>query len=333
MSTRIDYLAARFFTNNQKDRMRIAVIDMGTNTFHLLLAEVSDKGYEVLHRDRVPVKIGEGGISRGIIAEAAMERAVSTLKAFRRTIDEAGADRIFATATSAVRSAANGEELKKRVKTETGIEIRIIGGDEEAEAIYEGVRNALDLGEQPSLILDVGGGSIEFVIGNRDEIYWEQSFEMGGQRLLDKFHQSDPISDDDLNLLTGYLESNLQPLLTACDRYQPQVLVGSSGTFDTLSDIFRNEENISLESDATELPLTVEGFERIYKKLISLPREDRLNIPGMIEMRVDMIVVACVLVKFVVDRIGIGQIRVSSFALKEGILMRILDSIKTEKLH
>ncbi len=311
--------------------MRIAVIDMGTNTFHLLLAEVVGSTYQVLYRDRVAVKIGQGGITEGIINPSAIERALTTLKAFKSKIDEFGIDKTYTTATSAMRSARNGVDVANRIYKETGIEVRIISGDEEAEAIYFGVNKALDLGQNPSLIMDVGGGSIEFIIANKFEIFWKQSFEMGGQRLLDKFHRTDPITEKELNLLNDFIEKNLNPLIQACRTFKPKTLVGSSGTFDTLSDIYRINEGITIDKDATELPLTVEGFKNIYNQLISLKREERLQIPGMIEMRVDMIVVAGALVHFILEKISLDTIRVSSYALKEGILMKTIESILAAK--
>ncbi len=311
--------------------MRIAVIDMGTNTFHLLLAEVVDRNYTVLHRDRVAVRIGAGGITEGFINPEAIQRALTTLKQFKTKAQELEIDQIFATATSAVRSAINGQEIVNLILRETDIEIKIISGDEEAEAIYFGVSKALNLGLDSSLIMDVGGGSIEFIIGNQIEIFWKQSFEMGGQRLLDRFHQSDPMGDGDINSMNTFIEENLDPLFKICDKYNPGTLIGSSGTFDTLSEIYSQKEGITIDSDSTELPLSVEGFKGIFSKVISSTRDERLQIPGMIEMRVDMIVVAGALVNCIIEKIGIERIRVSSFALKEGILMKTIESLVATK--
>ena len=312
--------------------MKIAIIDMGTNTFHLLLVEVMNEGYRVLERDRIAVKIGEGGITEGIITDEAIKRAIATLKEFNLKIKAHNAERVFATATSAVRSAANGRELVQIIKKETGIDVRIISGDEEAEAIYYGVSKAMDLGMDTSLIVDVGGGSIEFIIGNREQIFWKRSFEMGGQRLLDKFHRSDPLDKEEIGLLKQFINDSLIELIEACQEFKPSVLVGSSGTFDTLSDIYSVRKNIEKQDDWTELPLTIEGFNEIFGELVSKNRAERLKIPGMIEMRVDMIVVASVLVKFIIDELGIQDIRVSSFALKEGILMKTIESLPISKV-
>ena len=174
--------------------MKIAVIDMGTNTFHLIIAEVTETSHEILHKERVAVKIGENGITKGIITDQAWIRALSTISSFKETMDQNGVKAIFATATSAVRNASNGEALTEEIKKQTGIETKIISGEQEAKTILNGVKEAIELGDEKSLIMDIGGGSIEFIIANQDETFWLKSFEVGGQRLVEKFHNQDPIS-------------------------------------------------------------------------------------------------------------------------------------------
>ena len=158
--------------------MRVAIIDLGTNTFHLMLAEVSKKSYSIFFRERVPVKIGEKGINKGEITPEAWERVISALKGFKATIDENDINEVFGTATSAIRNASNGKELVAEIYSQTGIEIEIISGLREAELIHLGAKEALDLGEEMSLIMDIGGGSIEFIISNQDRVFWMESFEV-----------------------------------------------------------------------------------------------------------------------------------------------------------
>ncbi len=147
------------------------------------------------------------------------------------------------------------------------------------------------LGTSNSLIVDVGGGSVEFIIGNHQNIQWKDSFEIGAQRLMDKFHLHDPILDHELESLNSFLDTQLVSLVSAMERYQPETLVGSSGSFDTLSHIHCLKLGLEKTDDPEQL-LTKEGFQEIHQKIILKNRGDRLKIPGMIEMRVDMIVVA-----------------------------------------
>ncbi|MEM9324173.1 MAG: Ppx/GppA phosphatase family protein [Bacteroidota bacterium] len=307
--------------------MKVAVIDMGTNTFHLMIVEIHEGGFTFLHRERNPVKIGENGINEGYISEAAMERAKKAILAFKVIIDSHQVDQIKATATSAIRNAKNGSKLALEIEALTGIKIRIISGLEEAELIYFGVQQALDIGDKPALIMDIGGGSIEFVIGTGEKILWKQSFEIGGQRLLERFHRTDPITDLEVHSLNHYLDSELQELVRQAEKFSPSALIGSSGTFDTLSDIYLQSTGAEKGDHTTEFPLTYEAFQSIYNALTSTDRAGRLAIPGMIPMRVDMIVVASILVRYVLERLNLREIRVSAYALKEGVL---LHSIKNQ---
>jgi exopolyphosphatase/guanosine-5'-triphosphate,3'-diphosphate pyrophosphatase len=307
--------------------MKIAVIDMGTNTFHLLIVEVEGKKFSTIYREKSAVKIGEKGINEGVIIPEAADRALATLKRFKAAIDTMEVTHVFATATSAIRNAINGKELVLRIKKEVGLEVRIISGIEEAEYIYYGVAHALNLGQEPSLIMDIGGGSIEFIIGNANSALWKHSFEIGGLRMVEQFHKNDPILFSEIEQVEQYLASHLTLLFQKVIEFQPTTLVGSSGTFDTLSDIFRITNSIEKSIASTEVPLTLAGFDIIYKQIIDKSRAERLAIDGMIELRVDMIVVATILIDFVLKNTKIKNIRVSSYALKEGVLLNTIHSL------
>ena len=298
---------------------RFAIIDLGTNTFHLLIAEVNQRGVQIIHKEKQSVKIGENGISNGLIDQLAQERAIRTLQGFKEKIKHQDVQHVHATATSAFRNASNGHTLALEILNQTGIKIKIINGHDEAQLIYQGVKQALKLETKDALIVDIGGGSVEFIICNQISAKWIRSFEIGAQRLMDKFHHHDPITPDEVKHLENYLDTMLSPLAEAMDKYKPTTLIGASGTFDTLSQIFRIKEDLS-KSDAPEQPLSIVGYQQIHQEIIDKNREGRMTIPGMIEMRVDMIVVASVLINYLLSRFGINSIKVSSYALKEGLL-------------
>ena len=232
--------------------------------------------------------------------------------------------KVYAFGTSALRNARNRKEIVDRIKSEHGFDVKVISGEEEARLIYLGVKSAIDLGSEKSLIIDIGGGSVEFIIGNASEIFWKQSFEIGAQRLLEEYHQHDPITPSELTALQAHFESMLPPLFDALKKHKPSTMVGSSGTFDTLSDIYCIEQGIAKENGAPETPLTFDGFHRIYQELLIKNRAERMQIPGMIELRVDMIVVACALIDYLLTKYTFKQVRVSSYALKEGVLADII---------
>ncbi len=308
--------------------MKIAIIDMGTNTFHLMLAEVTKDSHQIFHKDRVAVKIGENGINNNKITPEAWDRALNTILTFKEKIATSNISQVYSTATSAIRNAENGESLINEIEQATGIKTQIISGKKEAELILAGTKRALDLGEEKHLIMDIGGGSIEFIIADASKTHWLRSFEVGGQRLVEKFHHTDPISSEELSSLSDYFATELSELIEQCAIHQPKTLVGCSGTFDTLSDIYCARENCEIEDNQTELPFPISSFDSIYQDMITKTRSERLAIPGMIEMRVDMIVVASALIDFLIKTLAIQKLRVSAFALKEGVLFEAIDAVR-----
>ncbi|MEM1408141.1 MAG: exopolyphosphatase [Bacteroidota bacterium] len=303
----------------------IAIIDCGTNTFHLLIVKLQGADPMVLHQEKRVVKIGEGGINNKKITKEAQQRAIDALQHFKIKIDELRVDKVYAFATSAFRNASNGLQLKKQILKETNIDLSIIDGGKEAELIYRGVFSAMEVGTEPVLTIDIGGGSVEFIIATGTEILWKKSFEIGAQRLMDLFHKHDPILETEVDALESYLGDTLGALFEASERFQPNTLIGSSGTFDTLSAIYCQVASLVITEEQTETPLTIPAYHRIHEQLITKGRAGRLAIPGMIEMRVDMIVVASCLVDFLLKRISFQRIRVSKYALKEGVLAQIVD--------
>ena len=299
---------------------RIAVIDLGTNTFHLFIVEIEGEALRTLYKEKIAVKIGKGGISKGRIAADAWKRAIHTLRIFRTVIDLFEVKVVKGVATSAIRSAKNGADLIADIKEKTNIDIQVISGTEEAELIFEGVKAAMELPDSPQLVMDIGGGSVEFIIGNKDEIYWRHSFEIGAQRLLDQFHQTDPIPEASVNALYEHATEALKPLTDAIAKYKPSGLIGCSGTFDTLKEIYLNREGLTESEDSKVFALPAVHYEQIHQELMIKDREARLKIPGMVTLRVDMIVVASCLIHFVLSHLHASSITACSYALKEGLL-------------
>lgn len=306
--------------------MKQAIIDLGTNTFHLLIAETDGNKPTILFRESIPAKIGQAGINQGIITEEGIGRALGVLTHFRQVLDQHAIDpeQVMAIGTSAIRVARNQQEFIDRVRQATGIPIRVISGDQEAAYIYQGIRAAGALDETTALVMDIGGGSVEFILGNQSRVFWKQSFEIGGQRLRERFMTTDPISVSSIRRLHDYFQEQLLPLANAIHQYQPAVLVGSSGSFDTLVDMcYMHEQDNLPDPDQATFTLPIEEFYRAYELLITKNHADRMQIPGMIELRVDMIVVAVCLIDYVLKTYGISQIRTSTYSLKEGVLASV----------
>lgn len=304
---------------------KIAILDLGTNTFHLMIASLTERGCQIVLKEKSYVKIGEDGISRGIITKPAKSRAIKAVEWFAEILKDYSVEEVIAYGTSALRNAANGRALIRDIYNATGIRINLLSGSQEAKYIYRGVRQAVDLGDSISLIMDIGGGSVEFILGNAHTILWKKSFEIGAQRLLDKFHRSDPVTRNDLTRLNHYLEQELKPLVTAVETARPKTLIGSSGTFDTLSDIYALKKNFRKDPARTERVIPMKAFLEIHEEIVIRSREERLAMPGMAEMRADMIVMASSLVHFAVTRLGITRMKASSYSLQEGILFSLID--------
>ena len=314
---------------------KIAIIDIGTNNFLLLIVEKNidnqkfdaSSGFKILHKSKVFAFIGRGGIQQQIIAPDAFERTIGYLMEFKKIIDSFECNVVRAIATSAIRNAKNGEELVGEVRRLTGIQIEVIDGNREADLIYKGVKSYLRI-EETSLIMDIGGGSVEFIIGRGEQIFWKQSFEIGAQRLLYDFHQKDPIPNEQIEALGVYLERTLQPLFQAVKIFPLKTLIGSAGSFDTIVDIYCMQEQIPntlKETKEFELPLA--AYFSIHQELVGKNNEERIQIDGMLGDRAEMIVVASCLIYFVSTRLGIEKMRVSAASLKEGVLWEWLHNI------
>ena len=306
--------------------MKLAVLDLGTNTFHLLIAKVNpDHSFEILFRNRAVVKLGKGGISENRIADAPFKKGIKTIQHFNEQIKKLGNNKIFAFATSAIRSSTNGGEFVKKVKNETGIEIKIISGDEEAELIYYGVRQCVQMDERPALIMDIGGGSTEFIIANHTTVFWKQSFNIGAARLIDQFHLSDPILNKEMISIQRHLEKVLQPLNAAMDKFPVSKLIGSSGSFDTLAEMtsFRFRKRNMLKAK-TSYQFNLVEYDKIHKWLLKSTTQMRMKAKGLIKMRVDMIVASSICTTYVLKKFMLKEMVQSKYALKEGALWKII---------
>lgn len=315
-------------THNQQT---IAAIDIGTNTAHLLLVALPEQReiftpFRILHKEKIATKIGEGGISNGMITQAAQERLFKALFQFKEVLEhyEVKPESVFTIATSAFRSAKNSKSIVEQVKQQTGLCIEIISGEQEAEYIYYGVKTALKIGKGNALIMDIGGGSVEFILCNEEKMLWKQSFEIGAQRLLDRFMKNEIISPEEIQNLNRYLEKTLEPLTQELQKYPATVLIGCSGTFDTIDDINHIRKHKKLNLNAKESAFSYQDFASIHQDFLHKNHQERLAIPGMTPMRADMIVVASCLLNFVLCHYNITQIRVSHYALKEGVISKAL---------
>jgi exopolyphosphatase/guanosine-5'-triphosphate,3'-diphosphate pyrophosphatase len=305
---------------------RVAVMDLGTNTFHLLIAEGDATNLSEIIHEQEPVKLGEGGINKGLIQTAAFERGINTMKRYHELIVQNNVTQVRAIATSALRNAANGQEFIDKVKEQTGISIELINGDEEAAYIYKGVKACRCLSDANSLIVDIGGGSVEFIICNNDGIKWKQSFEIGAARLMDKFHQTDPIPKESITELTQYLGNRLKDLFAATANYTIDNIIGSSGVFETYAGLIeKGKGNLFDLKTAKYYEFEKATLLATIEKLITSSHRERVAMQAIIPIRIDMIVTASILTRFVIERLGIEKVAMSTYSLKEGVMAEMIN--------
>ncbi len=307
-----------------KPAMRAAIIDLGTNTFNLLVFERGGEGLRILHSEELPVFLGKGGIEKGTITDDAFERGLEALRKHKATAIAHGASRITAFGTSALRNAGNGADFVRRAEEGLEITISVIPGDQEAELILAGVRLAVPFGPQPSLVMDIGGGSTEFILATNKALMWKRSFELGVTRLRERIPISDPITVEEEARIARHLDDRLEALYAVVERQEPHVLVGSAGSFDTLAHIIAAEQGVALSPDATTLPFSALEFDAIKDRLLRMTREERLRVPGLPEHRVETIPYALISIERVLIAGEIRELAWSKYALKEGAAARMI---------
>jgi exopolyphosphatase/guanosine-5'-triphosphate,3'-diphosphate pyrophosphatase len=306
--------------------MRIAIIDLGTNTFNILIVETENSNtYKQIFQTKIAVKLGEGGINKGFIAPIPFQRGIDALVQYKLVLDDYNVEKVFAFATSAIRSASNGNDFVSIAKQKAAIDIQVISGDKEAELIYYGVRSAVKMTNDTSLIIDIGGGSTEFIIANKENVFWKQSFLLGAARLLERFNPSDPITDQEIEDVKGYLKQELQPLFEAVKKYPITELIGSSGSFDSLAEMIAHRfYTPEILKNITEYEFQMDDCSAIYDIIIKSTKAERTAMKGLVQMRVDMMVISSILVHFVVAEFEIEKMRLSTYSLKEGVLHDVL---------
>lgn len=298
--------------------MRSAIIDLGTNTFNLLVYERGAEGLRIVHSAELPVFLGRGGIEQGLISDEAFNRGLEALRRHKQTATGMGVDLIRGFGTSMLRNARNADRFVRRAKDELGIPIAIIPGDQEAELILAGVRQAVPFGTQPALVMDIGGGSIEFILATDKALMWKRSFELGVTRLREHIPITDPITVEEEARIAQHLDDRLEALYAVVERQEPHLLIGSAGSFDSLARIIAAERSDSLSEEALGLRFSSLEFDALKDRLLRMPRAERLLVPGLPEHRVDTLPYALIAIDRVLLAGGIRELAWSRYALKEG---------------
>ncbi|MGH7253626.1 MAG: Ppx/GppA phosphatase family protein, partial [Nitrospiraceae bacterium] len=305
---------------------KLAVLDIGTNSIHLVLAEVEpDFSYKILDRFKDMTRLGDGAFKNRRLSDAAMARGLEVIRTLATLASNKGYERIEAVATSAVREARNGGEFLEEVARQTGLTVRVVTGQEEARLIYLGVRHSMDLSDRPALVVDVGGGSVELIAGNRETMVQGQSLKLGAIRLKDLYLEQDPPTKPMLRDMGKAIDAQLQSALKHFKTKQFDRLVGTSGMIGNLAEIIylrRTGRPIPQLNLATVTLKEVAAVERL---LIDTRPKARLAIPGLDPKRVDTLLPATTVVRSLMDHLDQDQMTISDKAIRDGLIYDFIE--------
>ncbi len=307
------------------DGQVVAAIDVGTNSFHLLVARVVDAGgFEPVAREKEVVRLGSGSGDMKVLQPDAIDRGVAALRRFRQIADISGA-RIVAVATSAVREAENRDAFLDRVREEAGIEVEPISGLEEARLVYLGALAALPVYEQQGLFVDIGGGSTELVIGHAGEVVEATSLKLGAIRLTSGFFAEEPATKRAVEECRRHVASTLSAPARRLRRHGFEVAVGSSGTIRNLAEMVEARRRPGSPATARGLSFSRDELAATVKELAAAKRaKDRAKLPGLDPARADIILGGALLLEQVFAALRIDEMVVSDYALREGVLVDAL---------
>ncbi len=303
--------------------MRIAVIDLGTNTCNLLVAEINCEGFSLLWQSKQLVKLGDNKIRDNEISPEATVRVLKSFRIQKEVIEKFKVEKVAVLATSAVRSAENKIQFLDELSMKSGWIIKVISGEREAELIFKGVLFAFREFEKPSVILDIGGGSNEIILAYKKDILLKESQPTGMARVINRFNLSDPVQPGEIIDLKNFFTSAHKNAFEKCKSEEVKTLIGCSGAFDTIADIIDKVNPGEKLRTTQEIAMT--DFYSVYNSLIHSTREQRLNMKGMDMVRVDLIVPAVILIEQLISEIGITQIIQTGFALREGVLFEMME--------
>jgi len=305
--------------------MRIAALDLGTNSFHLLVVDAHPDGTFVpLVREKEMLRLGDDVSRTGRVGDTKADRAVTTVRRFRALAEGVEADEMVACATSAVREADNGGELVDRFESEAGVRVSVISGLEEARLIFEAVRASVVIDPGPALGLDLGGGSLEVMVGGAGGLKWSSSVKLGAARLTAELVADDPPSTDDVRRLRERITSALAPLADEVAQLHATMAVGTSGTFLALARMVAARRG-AIPVSVNQFRFTRDELLPVHEQVMKMRSSERARLPGLDAKRADIVPAGSFLLTTAMELFGFKELTVSEWALREGI---VLDAIR-----
>jgi len=300
--------------------MRIAAIDIGTNSIHMIVVQVRpDLSFEVVDREKDMVRLGAGGLDGRNLTPTAMAAALQTLSKFRRLAESHKVDEIVAAATSATREAENGGDFIAEVDRQTGIRIRVISGTEEARLIHLAAGYGVDIGGTTAVVVDIGGGSVEVTLGTATQLTHARSFKTGVIRLTERYVQSDPLSGRDERRIIKHLNREMGSYLDQIAARGFDRVIGTSGTILSLGTMAAGNDGRA--DDVRNRRVSAKALHRLRKNIVESDIQERLRIPLMDPRRADLSVAGSVLFDTIIRRLGAEEFTLCDLALREGLVL------------
>lgn len=306
--------------------LKVALIDVGSNSIHMIVAEIqSDFSSKVIDRHKNVTRLGDDTFKTGQLSADAIARGTEVMKSFIALARNRGVSRIEAVATSAVREASNGGELIEAVERQTGVRIRVVTGQEEARLIYLGVRQSMDFGDRTLLIADLGGGSVELIVGNRRELVSSLSLKLGALRLNDLYLKSTRSASDGLEQLEQAVEAHLKKASPRLKNAGFQEFVGTSGMVGNLAEIMHQQKTGRPLPQLNLARFSYEDVIAVEKLLAGTPLSRRSEIPGLDASRADVLLPSCIVLRRLMARLNIAELTVSDKAIRDGLLYDFME--------
>jgi exopolyphosphatase/guanosine-5'-triphosphate,3'-diphosphate pyrophosphatase len=300
--------------------MRIAAIDIGTNSIHMIVVQVRpDLSFEVIDREKDMVRLGAGGLDGRSLTPTAMAAALQTLSKFKRLAESHKVDEIVAAATSATREADNGGDFIAEVDRETSIRIKVISGTEEARLIHLAAGYGVDIGGTTAVVVDIGGGSIEVTLGTATQLTQARSFKTGVIRLTERFVHSDPLAGRDERRIIKHLNREMGSYLDQIAARGFDRVIGTSGTILSLGTMAAGDDGRA--DDVRNRRVSAKALHRLRKRIVEADIQERLRIPLMDPRRADLSVAGSVLFDTILRRLGAEEFTLCDLALREGLVL------------
>ena len=311
--------------------MRIAAIDIGTNSIHMIVVQVRpDLSFEVIDREKEMVRLGAGGLDGRALTPEAMHAALQVLSKFRRLAESHKVDEVIAVATSATREAENGGEFLEAVTQQTGIRPRVISGTEEARLIHMAAVYGVSVPGDVAVVIDIGGGSVEVTRGAGPAIELGRSFKLGVIRLTERFVKTDPIEPRDQRRLVRHIDAEIGKYLNQIARAGFERVIGTSGTILSLGAVAAAVDGHASGAALRNRRFTAKQIRRVRKDLVALDLEERLRVPGLEPRRADLAVSGAILLDEILKRLGAGEITLCDLSLREGLVLDYISRHRKE---